>query len=148
MSVEVLPETPLARALNAAIPAKLVEVGWSTSADDDAALAEYIILMLVNGKSQEQIAAELSGDLLNLGADDPGVRIFSEWLFQHVGVLNAQLSGGDEFQGAQSGVVQIDSTVEAQDAEMGDATEVAGPNVYAISMKGLKHSLSPIFFDY
>jgi len=129
MSVEVLPETPLARALNAAIPAKLVEVGWSTSADDDAALAEYIILMLVNGKSQEQMASELSGDLLGLGPDDPGVRIFSEWLFQQVGLLNAQLSGGDGFQGAQSGVAQIHSTAEAQDAEMGDASEVPEPNV-------------------
>src|SRR5271156_3094071 len=93
MSVEVSLETPLAEALNAAIQPKLVEVGWSTGGGDESALAEYIILMLVNGKTQDQIAAELSGDLLNLGPDDPGARDFSKWLFEQVEVLNSQLNG-------------------------------------------------------
>jgi hypothetical protein len=133
MSVEVVLDTPLAHALNAAIQPKLVEVGWSTGGDDDSALSEYIILMLVNGKTQEQIAAELSGDLLNLGPDDPGARDFSQWLFEQVVVLNSQLSGEDRFPGAQPGVSQGDTTNEVQDAEMGDVSEAGDSKVYAIS---------------
>jgi hypothetical protein len=134
MSVEVILETPLSNALNAAIQPKLVEVGWSTGSDDDSALSEYIILMLVNGKTQEQIASELSGDLLNLGPDDPGARDFSQWLFEQVDVLNAELSGGGGFPAAQSAVAQGDTTNGTQDAEMGDVSEAGDSNVYAISL--------------
>lgn len=84
MPVDVELNTPLAEALNAAIQPKLVEVGWGTGGGDESALAEYIILMLVNGKTQDQIAAELSGDLLSLPADDPGVHDFSRWLFEQI----------------------------------------------------------------
>lgn len=94
MSVEINMDTPLADALNAAILPKLVEVGWGSGGSDDNGLAEYIILMLVNGKSQEQIAAELSGELLSLPSDDPVVLEFSKWLFEQIDVLNAQLNGG------------------------------------------------------
>ncbi|UKZ77962.1 hypothetical protein TrVFT333_005696 [Trichoderma virens FT-333] len=109
MSIEIGLGTPLADALNAAIPPKLVEVGWGTGGSDDSALAEYIILMLVNGKTQDQIAAELSGDLLNLPLDDPVVHEFSKWLFDQVHMLNAhggQGNGGDsmgDFSGDAAG---------------------------------------------
>ncbi|KAL6690280.1 hypothetical protein J3F84DRAFT_389603 [Trichoderma pleuroticola] len=109
MSIEIGLGTPLADALNAAIPPKLVEVGWGTGGSDDSALAEYIILMLVNGKTQDQIAAELSGDLLNLPLDDPVVHEFSRWLFEQVHMLNAhggQGNGGDsmgDFSGDAAG---------------------------------------------
>jgi hypothetical protein len=93
MGVEVALNTPLADALNDVIQPKLVEVGWSTGGVDDSALSEYIILMLVNGKTQEQIAAELSGDLLNLGPDDPGANDFSRWLFEQVEALDEKLNG-------------------------------------------------------
>jgi hypothetical protein len=133
MSVTVTLETPLARALTDAIQPKLVEAGWSTGSDDDATLIEYIILMLVNGKTQEQIASELSDDLLNLGPDDPGARDFSQWLFQQVGVLNGQVNGGDGFTTEQPSIAQGGTTSDLQDAEMGDASEASEPNVYAIS---------------
>ena len=94
MPVEINMETPLADALNAAILPKLVEVGWGTGGSDDTGLAEYIILMLVNGKTQEQIATELSGELLSLPSDDPVVLEFSRWLFEQIDLLNAQLNGG------------------------------------------------------
>lgn len=100
MSVEIALNTPLADALNAAIQPKLLEVGWGTGGADDAALAEYIILMLVNGKTQEQIATELSSDLLNLSPDDPGVLDFSKWLFEQIdafGGQNGQEQGGNAF---------------------------------------------------
>lgn len=92
MSISVTLNTPLADALGNVVQPKLVEVGWSTGGLDDSALAEYIILMLVNGKTQEQIAAELSNDLLNLGPDDSGAVDFSRWLFEQVDVLNKQLN--------------------------------------------------------
>ncbi|KAH8676846.1 nuclear polyadenylated RNA-binding protein-like protein Nab2 [Tricladium varicosporioides] len=129
MSVEVVLESPLAHALNAAIQPKLVEVGWSTGGADDSALSEYIILMLVNGKTQDQIAAELSGDLLNLGPDDPGARDFSQWLFGQVEVLNSQMGGGNGGFPQDSAPAQSGPSNEAQDADMGDASETGQSNV-------------------
>lgn len=99
MAVEVTLNTPLAEALSNVVQPKLSEVGWSTGGLDDSALGEYIILMLVNGKTQEQIAAELSNDLLNLGPDDSGATDFSKWLFEQVELLNSQLSGSQAPQG-------------------------------------------------
>ena len=94
MAVEVSLNTPLAEALSNVVQPKLTEVGWSTGGLDDSALTEYIILMLVNGKTQEQIAAELSNDLLNLDPEDSGATEFAGWLFQQVEILQNQLNGG------------------------------------------------------
>lgn len=98
MSVEIDLNTPLADALNAAIQPKLLEVGWGTGGSDDSALSEYIILMLVNGKTQDQIAADLANDLLNLAPDDPAVLDFAKWLFDQINVLSTQVNGvaGDD----------------------------------------------------
>jgi nuclear polyadenylated RNA-binding protein NAB2 len=128
MSVEVVLDSPLAHALNSAIQPKLVEVGWSTGADGSD-LSEYIILMLANGKTQEQIAAELSGDLLNLGDDDPGARDFSRWLFHQVDALNAQQNGGNAGF-TDVGTTQADTSNGEQDADMGDVSEAVDDNVY------------------
>lgn len=142
MSVEVILDSPLSHELNAAIQPKLVEVGWSTGGSDDSALAEYIILMLVNGKTQEQIAAELSGDLLNLGPDDSGARDFSQWLFEQVELLNAQLNGGDTaYTGASHDGNQVDGSNGVQDAEMGDVSDMGDANVYATPSRDLKPDL-------
>ena len=93
MGVEVTLNTPLAEALTNVVQPKLSEVGWSTGGLDDSALGEYIILMLVNGKTQEQIAAELSNDLLNLPPEDTGATEFARWLFEQVEILNNQING-------------------------------------------------------
>ncbi|EKJ68222.1 hypothetical protein FPSE_11593 [Fusarium pseudograminearum CS3096] len=126
MPVEVSLNTPLAEALNAAIQPKLVEVGWGTGGADDSALAEYIILMLVNGKTQEQIAAELSGDLLGLGSDDPSTRDFSQWLFEQIDTINAQVNGGNN---ADPGANQDPATEGEMDTDMnaGDVSELNAP---------------------
>ncbi|KAF1810796.1 hypothetical protein P152DRAFT_460086 [Eremomyces bilateralis CBS 781.70] len=92
MSIEVAVGSPLADALQNAVQPKLVEVGWTTDGLDDSALSEYIILMLANGKSQDQIASELSNDLLGLGPEDQGAIDFSRWLFEQVHQLSLQLS--------------------------------------------------------
>lgn len=106
--------------LNARIQPKLAEVGWSTGGADDSALAEYIILMLANGKTQEAIAAELSGDLLNLGPDDPGALEFSRWLFEQAHELVGQQNGGEAQAGQQE---QNGHQQNEEDAVMGDAHE-------------------------
>ena len=119
MPVEVSLNTPLAEALHAEILQKLVEVGWGSGDDSDTTLSEYIILMLVNRKNQNDIAAELSGELLSLGPDDPVAAEFSRWLFEQVDVLNARLNGADADNMAVS---QDDSTTMGDDQEM----EMAG----------------------
>lgn len=125
MSVEVSLNTPLADALNAAIQPKLVEVGWGSGGADDSALAEYIVLMLVNGKTQDQIAAELSGELLNLGPDDPGARDFSKWLFDQIDALNAQFNNGLPAGGdATAGASQELSAEMDTDMTAGDVSEL------------------------
>ena len=140
MAVEVALNTPLAEALSNVVQPKLSEVGWSTGGLDDSALGEYIILMLVNGKTQEQIAAELSNDLLNLGPDDTGATDFARWLFEQVDILNGQINGPPASQTSQVQQGQaIPSYIDEEslyrganrqpdsgggaDADMGDATD-------------------------
>lgn len=87
----IIMDTPIVEQLHAIIKPKLVELCLNTPDATDSALAECIILMLVNGKTQEQLASELSGDFLNLDPDDSGAREFALWLFQQVHYLQ---SGG------------------------------------------------------
>ncbi|KAL1846611.1 oxygen-dependent protoporphyrinogen oxidase [Paecilomyces lecythidis] len=104
MTTAVALGTPLAEALSSAIPPKLAEMGWSTGGGEDSALTEYIILMLVNGKTQDQISSELSNDLLGLGEGDTQALEFSRWLFEQVETLDRQFNGGgsSEQQSAQA----------------------------------------------
>ncbi|KAI1279983.1 hypothetical protein F5Y07DRAFT_387216 [Xylaria sp. FL0933] len=129
MSIEISLNTPLADALNSVIQPKLMEVGWAQSSDD-AALSEYIILMLVNGKTQEQIAAELAGDLLSLPSDDPAARDFTHWLFDQINSLQSQLNDGAAQEGnAAGGTLQGDAVPMEQDTEMSASTD--GPELSA-----------------
>lgn len=142
MSVSVELNTPLAEALNNVVQPKLVEVGWSTGGGDDSALAEYIILMLVNKKTQEQIAAELANDLLGLGPDDTEAVDFSRWLFEQVEALNKQLNGAQEpaaetaQQEQQNTAQAIPSLPEASQRDgmmsQGGDMEMAEGNVYVL----------------
>ena len=88
--------SPLAEALSRVIQPKLVEMGWSAEGGDDSALTEYVVLMLVNGKSQEQIAGELSNDLLGLAEGDTQALDFSKWLFGQVKELRKQAGNNDD----------------------------------------------------
>lgn len=90
MAVAIELNTPIADALNSAIQPKLEEYGWATGGADDAALTEYIILMLVNGKTQDEVAQELSADLLGLDPNDEGLRNFCNWLFTTIDTLAGQ----------------------------------------------------------
>ena len=150
MAVSVQANTPLAQQLNNIVQPKLVDIGWSTGASDDSALAEYIILMLVNGKTQEQIAAELSNDLLNLGPEDSGATDFARWLFEQVSLLSGDSNDANpqaassEYEGPTHAIPSFSEgepgrlpragshTADGgtQDAEMSDVTDgVHGANM-------------------
>src|SRR5205814_1507391 len=75
-------DTPLAETLSNLVQNKITEIGWGQ--EDDTSLAEYIVLMLANGKTQDQIASELAGDLLQ---DGEGIPEFAQWLFEQVAAL-------------------------------------------------------------
>jgi hypothetical protein len=107
--------TPLAEALNNRIQHRLVEIGWA-SGDDNSPLGEYICLMIVNGKGREQIASELSGDLLGLSPDDDSAVHFASWLFDTLEALRNEMNGGE----AQTSEKSMETS---EDHEMGDAGE-------------------------
>lgn len=108
-------ESPLAEQLKNAVQAKVLEAGW-TQDDDDTSLAEYIVLMVANGKTQEQIAAELSGELLQ---DAQGTAEFAQWLTEQVSLLTG---GANKEDTAQEDTVQEDAPIPAAyDNDLGDA---------------------------
>jgi hypothetical protein len=116
--VEVQLGTPLAEALNMAIQPKLSELGWGSGGADDTALAEYIVLMLVNGKTHDEITNELSSDFLQLPPDDPSAKQFVQWLFGQIESLNAQLNGA----GAQPPAEGISAEGAQEDHAMDDTS--------------------------
>lgn len=123
-------DSPVGQALQARLLPKLMELGWSSGEQDDT-LSEYIVLMLVNGNNEEEIAHELSTDLLSAEPDDPAPANFAKWLFEQVNEIQQQMQGG---QAAPSGPAQeiiggdasADTNV-AGDADMGDGTDGSGP---------------------
>ncbi|KAL8797729.1 MAG: hypothetical protein Q9195_000081 [Heterodermia aff. obscurata] len=154
MAVEVTLNSPLAEALSNVVQPKLSEVGWSTGGLDDSALTEYIILMLVNGKTQEQIAAELSNDLLNLEPEDTGAIEFARWLFNQVEELHVQMTGGTNSQ-IQSGQQEYNErshydnarlarqaskisngSADSPDTEMGEAAPTSQDGAMCVNPQG------------
>ncbi|CAG8252153.1 unnamed protein product [Penicillium salamii] len=131
-------ESPLAQAVANAIQPKLVEMGWSDGSESP--LIEYIVLMLVNGKTQEQIATELSNDFLGLDEGDTAALEFSHWLFGQVEQLNQQINGvpnnaamgqpipsSGGFDPSGQPIAQTSGEAYGQDAEMGDAANDSVP---------------------
>ncbi len=92
MAAQITTDGPLGKALQDIVNPKLVELGWSSGPQDNS-LTEYIILMLVNGKTQDNVSNELAHDLLDLPPNDLSAVEFSRWLFEQVDVLNTQING-------------------------------------------------------
>lgn len=120
-------DSQLATAVANVIRPKLVEMGWSTDDGQESALIDYIVLMLVNGKTQEQLATELSNDFLGLDEGDTQALEFSRWLYGQVEILDQQINGAS---GANNSASHHVLSANAQDftppgngmdAEMGDA---------------------------
>ncbi|KAK4050516.1 mRNA-binding protein nab2 [Microbotryomycetes sp. JL221] len=74
---DVVPGTPQAQKLQDAIQKQLAFLGWST--EDDNVMAEYVLVMIGNRKTPEQISTELS-DLIGGDFDQS----FVTWLFDEV----------------------------------------------------------------
>lgn len=123
--------SPLATALQNAIQPKLAEHGWTSGAGDDSALSEYIILMVANGKDQQQIASELTNDLLGLDPADQGPMDFAQWLFKQVSILEAKLNGAQNTDGQTS--QQTD-----EDATMSSAVDTAGASAIPTGPKSMR----------
>ena len=127
-------DTPLAEALSTTIHQRIVEESWTT--EEDTALAEYIVLMLANGKTQDQVASELAGELLQ---DAQGTEEFSRWLFEQVAVLSGgqapaesiSTSTAAALEQSDEPIADADSSIPAAyDADMGDS---APDNAYVSS---------------
>ena len=131
---EIVAGTPLAEALQNAVQPKLAEHGWSSGAGDDSALSEYICLMMINGKNQEEIASELRTDLLGLDPADEGPMDFAQWLFKQVYILNAQLNGTPIAQEP----AQQEQTGQSEDAVMGSAIDTAGAGAVPTGPKSMR----------
>jgi hypothetical protein len=121
MDSELQEGSPLAVALHGAIQPKLVEYGWVTSVDETT-LSEYIILMLSNGKNEDEVAHEIAVDLLALGPESPEPKQFARWLFEQVHALRSQLQAPNT-DSAQVNEQPPAAASSTQDAEMGDGAE-------------------------
>lgn len=132
MSVTLEANSPLAISLQEAIQPKLVENGW-VAEETDATLAEYITMMLVNGKTEDQLAPELSQDLL--GIEDPDgeqkVKAFVRWLFEEVKVQSEPPVKEEQMNGMDASA--HDFVPAAQDAAMSDAQSMEVSAAYVVS---------------
>lgn len=129
MPVEVAMNTPLAEALQREIQPKLVECGWAPSDASDTTMAEYLILMIVNGKTEDEIASELSSDLLNLPPEDDSAKQFARWLFEIIESENAKINGSAQQQHSEpfsGGEQDMDMDLSSIDAA-GNVNAYASP---------------------
>ncbi|KAK5663349.1 hypothetical protein OQA88_3777 [Cercophora sp. LCS_1] len=92
MSAELVVGTPVADALNTAIQNKIADLGWAGGSTEGAAMSEYFVLMIANGKTADEIAGEISGELLGLGPEDQTAKDFAHWVMEEFQRLSS--SGG------------------------------------------------------
>lgn len=137
MSADLSQGSPLANALNEAIQLKIADLGWASAGAEGAAMSEYFVLMLANGKTAADISAEISGDLLGLGPEDQSAPAFAQWLVDQHHTLAAQMSAAAAAPApnGQGAMMEQDESMDAGfDAHMdamtdGSATEL---NAYVV----------------
>lgn len=129
-----VPSGAIATSLTDLVQSKVAEIGWSSGAEDDSALAQYIVLMLGNDKSKEAIMTELTNDLLGADASKATASQFVDWLFQTVIDLTAQQNGttANESSGPPASDTNHD---QADNMAVDDAADsTLGPQVYVVRM--------------
>ncbi|KPI40034.1 uncharacterized protein AB675_11466 [Cyphellophora attinorum] len=135
-------------ALSQSVHNRIVPLGWTQ--DDDTSLAEYIVLMLANGKTQSQVAAELSGELLQ---DVEGTDEFAAWLFQQINPSSGEQTSAPETapQPAEAGAPAASQPAQESVAEVSipaayeaDMTEAPPDNAYG----ALRDSYNPVANKY
>jgi len=99
--------TPLADALNVAIQNKIADLGWASGSSEVSAMSEYFILLLNNGKTQDEIVSEISGDLLGLGPEDQTAPAFAQWLIEQANGLSSQLAASNAVGSNGQGAVEM-----------------------------------------
>jgi len=82
------PGMPLGDALQDVVQQVVAELGWNEA--DDYSLTKYLLILVVEGQSQENIASELSKELLELKSEDTAASHFAEWLFQQIDMLTGK----------------------------------------------------------
>jgi nuclear polyadenylated RNA-binding protein NAB2 len=113
MALQITADSDFAHALQGVIASKLAELGWSPGGPDDQ-LSEYVVLMLVNGKDQNEVAADIARDLLDLPEPDSSCLEFAQWLFEQVAILNSQFNPSSSDQPAESDTAMQGSTPSAE----------------------------------
>lgn len=99
---------------------KLMELGWSSGGLDDTSLAEYVVLMLVNGQTEDEVATSLTNDILGeLGAEGTSASDFARWLFQQIAILSGQPV-------AQSEMLQPEARQQTQQQQDSPAPDSGG----------------------
>lgn len=150
MSVEVSPESAVGKSLQEIVRPKLVELGWSSGLQDDT-LSEYIILLLANGQTAEQLAKEISTDLLDADAKPEEISAFTQWLFDQVTLLNERRLGNAPPTGPAAASGFNNSVDASDDAVMTDNEDVRQmSNRFEhqhISVKGALYANKPINRD-
>ncbi|KAK5080964.1 hypothetical protein LTR05_008281 [Lithohypha guttulata] len=125
--------SPLAEKLKATVQQKALEMGW-TEDSDDTSLSEYIILLLANGKSRDEIANELSTELIP-GAE--GIEEFSTWLSGTVAKLTGTNAGDKPAQAQQpQEQAPIPAAYETDLGESAPDNAPKGPKSQSISSRG------------
>ena len=135
MAVQLAVGSPMAEALNTAVHTKLLEVGWGS--EDDTSLAEFIVLMLVNGKTEDQIATELASDILPSGE---GTQEFARWLFEQIRSLQNGPPATVQEAAAEQSIPSVPDSTDsrkpsdqsapaAYDSEMTEGTATGAGNV-------------------
>lgn len=130
-----------AQQLQNAIQPKLMENGWVTD-ENDMTLAEYVTMMIVNGKDAQGVQAELGTDLLAIGDDNPEVIDFTTWLFDQVHATR-QPQQQQQHMLQTNGAHQDQPQPPTQDVAMDDSS-ATGEAVYVVSPHSTsKHQLTP-----
>ena len=120
-------DSPLGLALQERIMPKIMELGWGSGEQDDT-LSEYIVLMLANGNNEQEIARELSTDLLSAEPDDPAPGNFAKWLFEQINELQQQMNGGQSASAPppSNGEGDAQATAATGDEAMGESEDGSG----------------------
>lgn len=120
MSIQVPAGSDLAAAIGRQIQRKLEALEWTAAGDDSSPLSEYITLLLVNGKTQDEIASEISGENLEIAGKEAAEE-FSRWLFETL----QRLANGEDVDAVQpqgqGGIEQQGQHNDVADEDMGDA---------------------------
>ncbi|SLM35528.1 ef hand domain protein [Lasallia pustulata] len=90
-SLKMILQSRFAETLLQSIEKRIAELGWKSGDNPDPALAQYFVVIVKNGMSEESLAGEIADDLLNDPPSLPEAMSFAVWLFSEVKDVETQL---------------------------------------------------------